>query len=145
MKKSDFKTIKKIHFDTCRRIISANGICEGVDCVFECPFSSMNSTYNRRCCDNEYTSEDVLTYESDITLKENCKLFLETFYNDEIKLDSIGRLKFLNRILTIEGRFLKEDICNMFPELDENYIEKILNDMCDFGLIGKTESYYFSL
>lgn len=138
MIKSDFKTIKKIHFDTCRRIISANGICKGVICAFECPFSSMNSTYNRGYCNIKYVRSDII-------LKEHCKLFLETFYSDEMYYDSMSRLKFFNYILTIEGRFLKEDISNMFPELNENYIEKILNDMCNSGLIGKTDTYYFSL
>lgn len=60
-------------------------------------------------------------------------------------MDDIDELIFLYYILTIDGKFLKEDICNSFPEVESNYIEKLLKRYVDSGLIDKTESYYFSL
>lgn len=58
-------------------------------------------------------------------------------------------------ILNQEGKFTKEDILNEVSDrLTENpsnlkeidqYIVKKLNTMCDYGLIGKTSIYYFSI
>ena len=58
-------------------------------------------------------------------------------------------------ILNQEGKFTKEDILNEISDrLTENpsnlkeidqYIVKKLNTMCDYGLIGKTSIYYFSI
>lgn len=55
------------------------------------------------------------------------------------------RLRFLKFMLSIEGRFLKQDIIKQFPEMPQHEIELCLTDMCNSGLIGKTDTYYFSL
>lgn len=58
-------------------------------------------------------------------------------------------------ILNQEGKFTMKDILdkvkpivsNQFetPDKLETYIIKKLNSMCDYGLVGKTSVYYFSL
>lgn len=58
-------------------------------------------------------------------------------------------------ILTREGMFTVEDIMNSVKEVLSqffsssqeilSYITNKLNSMCDFGLIGRTDFYYFSL
>lgn len=58
-------------------------------------------------------------------------------------------------ILNQEGKFTIKDIFDKVkpmvstqfetPDKLETYISRKLNSMCDYGLIGKTSMYYFSV
>lgn len=58
-------------------------------------------------------------------------------------------------ILNQDGKFTMKDILDKVkpmvstqfetPDKLETYISRKLNSMCDYGLIGKTSMYYFSL
>lgn len=58
-------------------------------------------------------------------------------------------------ILNKKGKFIAQDIYNLVEEIIKdlfksfedicNYILEKLDSMCNSGLIGRTESYYFSL
>ena len=54
-----------------------------------------------------------------------------------------------NIILKQKGEFLLKDIIEELrkqnKEIEENYIISKLNLMCDYGLIGCTDVYYFSI
>ena len=51
----------------------------------------------------------------------------------------------VNEVLEMKGKFTKEQIVQrVFPKI-EKYISRKIDALCEYGLLGKTSVYYFSL
>lgn len=62
----------------------------------------------------------------------------------------------VNEVLEMKGKFTKEQIVQrVFPKIEkyfrnkkediEKYISRKIDALCEYGLLGKTSVYYFSL
>lgn len=83
MKKEDFINITDNMFDICEKLISNGGNCKEIDCK-DCPFPIINSTNNKPCNKNGYTSHIALKKEKDDTLVQSARKFLGFKNNNEV-------------------------------------------------------------
>lgn len=89
MNREDFRAIKPIHFEICRRIIEDKGKCMSISCKF-CPFYGDNSTQNKGCY-NRYSSVKSRV-EKDSVLIESANKFLEFKEVDTRRELKIGKI-----------------------------------------------------
>lgn len=83
MKKEDFINITDNMFDICEKLISNGGNCKEIYCE-DCPFSKKNSTNDKPCNNNGYTTHTVLKQEKDDTLVQSARKFLDFRNNNEV-------------------------------------------------------------
>lgn len=90
MERNNFINIKNNMFDICEKLASNGGNCKEINCE-DCPFSKKNSTNDKFCNDNGYTTHTALKQEKDYTLVQSAIKFLgfknnneATFYNAKV-------------------------------------------------------------
>lgn len=87
MERGKFKKILPKHFDTCKKLIEAEGKCieTNVKCM-DCPFSSGNNAVTGWNCWSVGYSDIFSTQEQrmDETLIRNCKAFIKEFFGELI-------------------------------------------------------------
>lgn len=77
MKKEDFISISRKHFESCKVIIKTEGSCDNIECE-SCPFTASNSTLKIKSCCEKYSGE-IAAENKDKKLFKSAKEFLKTF------------------------------------------------------------------
>ena len=83
MKKEDFINITDNMFDICEKLASNGGNCKEINCE-DCPFSKKNSTNDKPCNNNGYTTHTALKQEKDYALVQSAIKFLGFKNNNEV-------------------------------------------------------------
>ena len=96
MKREDFKNINEEHRKICEEVIAGRTNCKDIECK-NCMFANSNVKNRKNCFYNKYVLREDFgnnNYVDELFIK-SCKLFLETFFNDELNIEK-------EDVLTIE-------------------------------------------
>lgn len=94
MKREDFVNITKEHRKICEEVITGRTNCKDIECK-NCMFANSNVKNRKNCFYNKYVLREDFgnnNYVDELFIK-SCKLFLETFFNDEQNIEKEEVLK----------------------------------------------------
>ena len=123
MKREDFVNIAEEHRNICEEVITGRTNCKDIECK-NCMFANSNVKNRKNCFYNKYVLREDFgnnNYVDELFIK-SCKLFLETFFNDEQNIEK-------EEVLKIESQEVFDSVAFRIVYQNEKVLKR--NDFVD--------------
>lgn len=118
MKREDFKNINEEHRKICEEVITGRTNCKDIECK-NCMFANSNVKNRKNCFYNKYVLREDFgnnNYVDELFIK-SCKLFLKTFFNDELNIEK-------EDVITIESQEVFDSVAFRIVYQNEEVLKR---------------------
>lgn len=133
MKREDFKNITEEHKKICEEVVNGKTNCGDINCL-ECMFHSINTYGNG--CNTYYDSQTYISKNYiDKIFVASCKLFLKTFFNDELNIEK-------EDVITIESQEVFDSVAFRIVYQNEEVLKRGEFKDVELDVYSSTELEY---